>query len=113
MVATPLLLFWVSQNSDVPGPDRLQSEVRPGWVGRLERQRCLSFHKTTNTHSDRGGLSVVITGDNYLMIISIISCRFQPFQCQYYFILFREHSCGSSQGVCACVCGGVCVCVLA
>lgn len=34
-----------TQSSGSPDPDRLQSEteVRSGWVGRLERWRCLSF----------------------------------------------------------------------
>ena len=35
-----------TQSSGLPGPDRLQpeTEVRPGWLGRLQRWCRLSFH---------------------------------------------------------------------
>lgn len=82
------------------------------WLGLAAGEAALPFfpgriplHKTTNTHSDRGALSVVITGDNCLIIISIISYVVffsAPPMSILFYSLFWEHSCGSC--VCACVC---------
>lgn len=62
---------------------RNRGEIWLGWTAGEVALPIFSgsipFHKTTNTHSDRGVLSVVITGDNCLMIIFInSSVAFSP-----------------------------------
>lgn len=65
------------QTTVLPGPDRLQAEFPTptdgeAWLGLVGREVALPIFRgripsdaTTNMHSDRRVLSVVIIGDNY------------------------------------------------